>query len=161
MTFNGPAIIFESADEAMEGIRDGRVKAGQVVILRGLGVKGGPGMATASRVVFAIDGAGLETDVALVTDGQMSGLVNKGMVICEVSPESAGGGPLMLVENGDPIAIDLEKRTVDLAIPEQEMAARQERLGHPALPASSGWLSIYQRTVQPLGKGAVISEIKK
>lgn len=159
MTFNGPAIIFDSADEAMEAVRNGQVISGQVVILRGLGVKGGPGMATASRVVFAIDGAGLETDVALVTDGQMSGLVNKGMVICEVSPEAAGGGPLMLVEDGDPIAIDLERRTVDLAIPDQEMAARLERLGHPALPASSGWLSIYQRTVQPLNKGAVISKV--
>ena len=71
--------------------------AGDAVILRGLGVRGGPGMGMASRVVFALDGAGLGPDVAVVTDGQLSGLVNKGFVVGEVNPEAATGGPLALV----------------------------------------------------------------
>ena len=82
---------------------------------------------SASRVVFAIYAAGLENDVAFVSDGQLSGLCNKGMTVAEVSPESAIGGPLALVENGDRIAIDLDARTIALDVPDTELDARRTR----------------------------------
>ena len=93
--------VSSSADDAIAALREGKIEAGDAVILRGLGVRGGPGMGMASRIVFAIDGAGLGPDVAVVTDGQLSGLVNKGLVVGEVNPEAATGGPLALVEDGD------------------------------------------------------------
>jgi dihydroxy-acid dehydratase len=126
------------------------------VVLRGQGVRGGPGMGGASRLVFQIDGAGLGPDVAIVTDGQLSGLVNKGLVLGEVAPEAATGGPLGLVENGDVIAIDVEKKSVTLEVPEAELAVRRSRFKAPAPKDDSGWLSIYRRTVRPLAKGAVL-----
>jgi dihydroxy-acid dehydratase len=127
-----------------------------VVVLRGMGVKGGPGMAMASALVFALDGAGLSEQVAVVTDGQLSGLVNRGLVVGEISPEAAEGGPLGLVENGDLISIDVERRLVNLEVSESELAARRERWRSLASTHERGWLSIYQRVVQPLPKGAVL-----
>jgi dihydroxy-acid dehydratase len=157
--FTGPARVFELADDAMEAVRVGAVKAGDVVVLRGLGVKGGPGMSTASRVVFALDGAGLGDLCALVTDGQLSGLVNRGLVVGEVSPEAATGGTLGLVEDGDIIAIDARARSAELEVSEDELAARRGRLkNEPVDPGRPGWLSIYRDTVQPLSKGAILSD---
>ena len=115
-------------------MQKGELKPGGVLVLRGCGPKGGPAMAgSASRVVFAIYAAGLENDVAFVSDGQLSGLCNKGLTIAEVSPESAVGGPLSLVENGDRIVIDVDARTLDLDVPETELAARRARRGEPVL----------------------------
>jgi len=111
---------------------------------------------SASRVVFAIYAAGLENEVAFVSDGQLSGLCNKGMTVAEVSPESAVGGPLALVENGDRIRIDLDSRILDLDVPAAEIDARRARRGEVALPAATGYLSIYQRSVQPMSTGAVL-----
>jgi dihydroxy-acid dehydratase len=111
---------------------------------------------SASRVVFAIYAAGLENDVAFVSDGQLSGLCNKGLTIAEVSPEAAVGGPLSLVENGDRIVIDVDARTLDLDVPETELAARRVRRGDPVPTKSTGYLSIYQRVVQPMSTGAVL-----
>ena len=96
MSSPGPAKVFESAQEALDGVKAGLIEPGQVVVLRGLGVTGSPGMGMASALVFALDGAGLTGQVAVVTDGQLSGLVNKGIVVGEVSPEAAAGGPLGL-----------------------------------------------------------------
>ena len=110
----------------------------------------------ASRVVFALDAAGLTDEVAFVSDGQLSGLCLKGLMVAEVSPESATGGPLSLVETGDRIRIDVDQAVLDLDVPEAELAARRARRGNPALKESSGYLSIYQRTVQPMSKGAVL-----
>ena len=108
---------------------------GDVVVLRGLGVRGGPGMGMASRVVFAIDGAGLGPHVAFVTDGQLSGLVNKGLVVGEVTPEAATGGPLALVVDGDPITIDADAGTIELLRPRGRArgAARKAQAHRPAL----------------------------
>ena len=96
LEFRGPANIFHSRDEALAAIKEGRVRPGDVVVLRGLGVIGGPGMAMTSAVVFALDGAGLIDDVAMITEGQLSGLVNDGLVVGEASPEAASVGPLAL-----------------------------------------------------------------
>ena len=155
--FEGAALVYDDVPEAIAGVQKRDLRAGHVLVLRGCGPKGGPAMAgSASRVVFAIYAAGLENEVAFVSDGQLSGLCNKGMTIAEVSPESAVGGPLAWVENGDRIRIDLNTRTVDLDIPAIEVESRRMRRGNVPLPAATGYLSIYQRTVQPMSTGAVL-----
>jgi dihydroxy-acid dehydratase len=158
LEFAGPAIVFESQVEALKGVRAGLIKPGQVVVLRGLGVTGSPGMGMASQLVFALDGAGLTGQVAVVTDGQLSGLVNKGIVVGEVSPEAAAGGPLGLVHDGDTIRIDVPARTADLEVPREELGERKAALAAnpPPRPVEVGWLSVYQRLVRPLPEGAVL-----
>ena len=99
----------------MELIQDGRIQPGHVLVMRGAGVRGGPAMGGgASRVVFAVDGAGLGDKIAILTDGHLSGLVCKGLVVAELSPEAATGGPLALVQDGDSITIDLDTRRSDV-----------------------------------------------
>jgi len=155
--FEGGAIVYDDVLEAISGVQKGDVKPGHVLVLRGCGPKGGPAMAgSASRVVFAIYAAGLENEVAFVSDGQLSGLCNKGMTVAEVSPESAIGGPLAYVENGDRISIDLDSRTLNLDVPPPEVAARRARRGEITLPAATGYLDIYRRSVQPMSTGAVL-----
>ena len=155
--FTGTAIVYEGGPDAIQGIEKGEVKSGHVLVVRGMGLKGGPGMAgPASRVVFALDSAGLADDVAFVSDGQLSGLCLKGLMVAEVSPEAAVGGPLSLVENGDRIRIDVDARTLDLDVQETELARRRARRGEVRLPKAGGYLSIYQRTVQPMSTGAVL-----
>ncbi len=156
LKMTGRANIFHSRDEALQAIKDGKVKAGDVVILRGLGVIGGPGMAMTSAVVFAIENAGLIDQVGVITEGQLSGLVNRGLVVGEASPEAAAGGPIAFVENGDAISIDIAAKRVDLDVPEALLAERRKK--HPTFGAQNerGWLSVYQRTVRPVHKGAVL-----
>ena len=154
--FSGPAKVFRSREEGLAGIRDGQVRAGQVLVLTGLGLRGAPGMGLTSAFVFAIDGAGLSEEVVVITDGQMSGLVNNGLVVAEVSPEGAIGGPLGLVEDGDVISVDVDARTLDLDVPEAELARRREKLAPLRQPAGCSWLSVYAKTVQPLAKGATL-----
>jgi dihydroxy-acid dehydratase len=158
LEFSGPARVFESAQEALDGLTAGLIEPGQVVVLRGLGVTGSPGMGMASALVFALDGAGLTGQVAVVTDGQLSGLVNKGIVVGEVSPEAAAGGPLGLVRDGDQISIDVPARTADLRVPAEELAGRKaaRAADPPSRRAEVGWLSVYQRLVRPLPEGAVL-----
>jgi dihydroxy-acid dehydratase len=158
LDFAGPAKVFESAQEALDGLKAGLIEAGQVVVLRGLGVTGSPGMGMASALVFALDGKDLTGEVCVVTDGQLSGLVNKGIVVGEISPEAAAGGPLGLVRDGDMIRVDVLGRTADLDVPDEELAARRAELdAHPREKAREiGWLSVYQRLVRPLPEGAVL-----
>lgn len=157
--YTGTALVYDGVPEAIDGILRGELKPGGTLVLRGCGPKGGPAMAgSASRVVFAIYAAELENDVAFVTDGQLSGLCNKGLTIAEVSPEAAIGGPLALVENGDRISIDIDAGTLDLDVPETELGVRRVRRGNPPLRQSTGYLSIYQRSVQPMSMGAVLIE---
>lgn len=156
---SGPAVVYDDGDAAIAGIRDGAVQPGQVLVVRGMGLKGGPGMAgPASMVLFALDAAGLAGEVAFVSDGQLSGLCLKGLTVAEVSPEAAVGGPLALVENGDLVTIDVETRTLDLEVSVAELDERRARRGDVPLPESSGYLSIYQRIVQPMSTGAVVVE---
>jgi dihydroxy-acid dehydratase len=159
--FTGPAIVYDDALNAIDAIAHGDVEPGRVLVVRGMGPKGGPGMAgPASRVAFALDAAGLTDTVAFVSDGQLSGLCLKGFTIAEVSPESAVGGPLSLVEAGDRIAIDVDRGVLDLEVDDAELEARRARRGGaaPALRKSTGYLSIYRRTVQPMSTGAVLIE---
>jgi dihydroxy-acid dehydratase len=156
LEFRGKARCFDSADDAMEGLKLGKIAPGDVVVLRGLGVRGGPGMGMASKVVFALDGAGLGGEVAFITDGQLSGLVNKGLVVGEINPEAATGGPLALVVDGDPISIDAEAGTISLDVNEAELTARRAKLKLTDQHSEEGWLAIYERSVQPLQQGAAL-----
>jgi dihydroxy-acid dehydratase len=160
--FAGPAVVFDSTAEATSAINADRLQPGDVLVLRGNGLKGGPGMAgPVSKVVFTVYAAGLEHDVAVVSDGQLSGLVNKGLVVGEVSPEAAAGGPLALVHDGDQISIDLDRRSLDLHVSDDELNGRLLELGDLTLPKSSGYLSIYQQSVQPMSTGAVLGSRDK
>ena len=156
LTFTGRARCFSTADQAMAALKEKKIVPGDVVVLRGLGVRGGPGMGMASRVVFALDGAGLGADVAFVTDGQLSGLVNKGLVVGEVTPEAAVGGPIGLIMDGDRIAIDAEAKTIVLEVAEAELAARRAKFVQKDQHSEEGWLAIYERSVQPLSRGAAL-----
>lgn len=154
--FRGPAKVFEDRVPALEAIRSGKIQAGDVVVLRGDGVKGGPGMGGAANMaVFALDGMGLALKVAVVTDGQMSGLANKGLVVAEVEPEGGVAGPLSVVRDGDVISIDVDQRTIDLEVAEAELQARLEHAQVVAKPAR-GWLSIYRHMAAPLSGGAAL-----
>ncbi|HEX6999246.1 MAG TPA: dihydroxy-acid dehydratase [Gammaproteobacteria bacterium] len=155
--FRGPAVVYEDGFDAIAGIERGEVRPGHVLVVRGMGPKGGPGMAgPASHVVFALYSRNLQNDVAFVSDGQLSGLCNKGLTVAEVSPEAAVGGPLALVENGDEIAIDVDAQRLDLEVPEEVLAARRARLAEPSLKPATGWLAIYRRAVRPMSEGVVL-----
>ncbi|BBP52634.1 dihydroxy-acid dehydratase [Pseudomonas sp. St386] len=155
--FEGPAICFERSADAIEALQDGRIQPGHVVVMRGAGVRGGPAMGGgASKVVFAIDGAGLGDHVAMLTDGHLSGLVCKGLVVAEVAPEAAVGGPLALVEDGDIITIDLDHNRLDAHISEIDMQARRARWQPLAPQFGGGWLDIYRHNVSSMERGAVL-----
>jgi dihydroxy-acid dehydratase len=155
--FSGPAKVFHSREAGLAGIRDGEVVPGQVVVLSGLGLRGSPGMGFTSAFAFALDGAGLGEQVVMVTDGQMSGLLNRGLMVAEVSPEGALGGPLGLVRDGDPISIDVDARTIDLHVAADELASRRAGQDPRPVAAGCGWLSVYARSVRPLRDGAVLA----
>jgi dihydroxy-acid dehydratase len=154
-TFSAPAVVFEDESLAIAGLETGQVRSGQVVVLRMMGPKGGPGTVFAASFMAALVGAGLGDGVAVVTDGELSGL-NSGITIGQVMPEAAEGGPLAAVVDGDTISIDLNRRTITLEVAEDELQRRLASL--PARPATTekGWLAMYQQLVQPLAKGAVL-----
>jgi dihydroxy-acid dehydratase len=158
LSFRGPAKVVHSRAEGVAAAKAGRFTAGDVVVLTGLGLRGSPGMGLTSALMFAIDGAGLSAKVAVITDGQMSGLVNGGLVVAEVAPEGAAGGPLGLVRDGDVISIDVDERAIDLEVDPAELERRRAELPPLRAPADCGWLSVYARTVGPLARGATLSE---
>ncbi|MFG2077855.1 dihydroxy-acid dehydratase [Nonomuraea maritima] len=125
--FSGPAVVFESQEQAVEGILGGRVKAGDVVVIRYEGPKGGPGMQEMLYPTSFLKGKGLGKVCALVTDGRFSGGTS-GLSIGHASPEAAEGGTIALVEDGDIIDIDIPNRSMELRVPEAELAARRERV---------------------------------
>ena len=158
--FTGQALVFGSQEEGISALAAGRIQPGTVAVLRGMGPIGGPGVALASSFVAAVEGAGLNGQVAIVTDGQLSGL-NRGTAVGQVCPEAAQGGPIAWVRDGDTIEIDVASRQINLLVGEAELAARQAE-GQPAhRPAQeNGWLDIYSRTVKPLSRGAVLIPLK-
>lgn len=155
--FEGRALVFEDEDEAIRGIETGAVSAGQVVVLRNMGPKGGPGTVFAASFMAALVGAGLGSGVAVVTDGELSGL-NSGITVGQVMPEAAEGGPLALVRDGDAIEIDLNRRSLTLRVADEELARRRAGWRPPEAPARFGWLSLYGQLVQPLSQGAVLGK---
>lgn len=155
--FEGPARIFEDEDKAIEGLEDGTIKHGQVIVLRNMGPIGGPGTVFACSFMAALVGAGLGSGVAVVTDGELSGL-NSGITVGQVMPEAAEGGPLGLVSDGDMISIDLNNRSIEFNVSEAELAQRRALWKPPPEPAQFGWLTLYRQLVQPLSKGAVLGK---
>lgn len=156
-TFAGPAVVFEDENLAIEGLKTGTVRAGDVIVLRMMGPKGGPGTMFAASFMAALVGAGLGDKVAVVTDGELSGL-NSGITIGQVMPEAAEGGPLAAVENRDAITIDLTRCSIELGISETALAARMAALAPCPPTREKGWLAMYQQLVQPLSKGAVLGK---
>ncbi|NUA27812.1 dihydroxy-acid dehydratase [Cupriavidus basilensis] len=157
-SFRGRAMVFHSQEEAITALADGRITEGTVACLRGMGPIGGPGVALASSFVAAVEGAGFNGKVAVVTDGQLSGL-NRGVAVGQVCPEAAAGGPLALVKDGDDIEIDIPARQINLLIDENEMASRRAEATPIQGASEQGWLSIYSKTVTPLARGAVLIPI--
>lgn len=154
--FHGPAKIFHSREEGIQAIADGKISPGDVAVLRGLGVTGGPAMGMVSAFVFALDGHGLSEKVAVISDGQLSGLVNRGIVMGEVSPEAASDGPLGRLQDGDEIHINLTTGRADLLVEQEELASRPTyQPPHP--PAElTGLLDQYRSLATPLACGAVL-----
>ncbi|WP_159501615.1 dihydroxy-acid dehydratase [Microbacterium sp. 18062] len=157
--FTGPAKIFHTREEGIEAIANGTIREGDVIVLRGVGLVGGPGMGFVSALIFAITAAGLAGKVAMVTDGQFSGLANTGIVVGEVSPEAATGGTIGLLEDDDRIRIDLAEGRVDVLVDPETLAARP-----PFVPVAGaeigGYLDVYRAAVQPLACGAVLCDRK-
>lgn len=148
--FQGPAKVFVGEDDAIAALGDGRIQRGDVIVLRGMGPRGGPGTVFAASFVAALNGAGLGGHVAVVTDGELSGL-NHGLVVGQVMPEAADGGPLAGLDNGDTVTIDLDARRIDThpvrdGEPVRATGERPER----------GWLGQYAALVGPVQRGAVL-----
>ncbi|WP_346795442.1 dihydroxy-acid dehydratase [Halomonas sp. Bachu 37] len=155
--FSGSARVFGSEEEAQARINDGTVVAGDVVVIRYEGPKGGPGMREMLTPTSAIMGRGLGNDVALITDGRFSG-GSHGFVVGHVSPEAFEGGPLALVEDGDSITIDAEADTIDVAISDDEMQRRRAAWQQPAPRYTRGVLAKYARLVSSASTGAVTDQ---
>ncbi|HSG33636.1 MAG TPA: dihydroxy-acid dehydratase [Sphingomonadaceae bacterium] len=152
--FTGPAKVFEDSMECLQAIEDGKVVAGDVVIARNQGLKGGPAMGGgASLVLFALDAAGLAKTTAFVTDGQLSGLCLKGLTVAEVHPEAATGGPIGKVRDGDMITISVANRRLDIDVPPEELAARP---GVGYLNAATGYLGNFRQDVRDMATGGVL-----
>ncbi len=149
--FSGPARVFDEEDDAFEAVQNGKVKAGDVVIIRNVGPKGAPGMPEMLSVTSAIVGAGLGGDVALVTDGRFSGATH-GFMVGHVSPEAARGGPIALVRDGDKITIDVDRRELNV---ECDLAARAKDWQARAPKYKSGVFAKYAQSVSSASDGAV------
>jgi len=152
--FEGPARVFDREQAAMQALEDGTIQAGDVVVIRYEGPKGGPGMREMLMITGAIKGAGLGKSVLLLTDGRFSGGTT-GLCVGHIAPEAVDGGPIALVKDGDRIKIDTVKRTLDLLVDESELATR--RSGFKPLPQryTSGVLGKYSKLVRSASKGAV------
>jgi dihydroxy-acid dehydratase len=154
LSFQGRAKVFDSEEAALQGILDGAVKAGDVVVIRYEGPRGGPGMREMLSPTSAIMGKGLGSEVALITDGRFSG-GSHGFVVGHVSPEAALGGPLALVKNGDVITIDAQRREITLHAAAGELKKRAKRWVAPKPYARRGALAKYSRQVSSASLGAV------
>ncbi|MDM9631630.1 dihydroxy-acid dehydratase [Robiginitalea aurantiaca] len=158
LKFEGPARVFEGEFEANKGIGEGSVKAGDVVVIRYEGPKGGPGMPEMLKPTSAIMGAGLGKDVALITDGRFSGGTH-GFVVGHVTPEAQSGGPIALIQDGDLISIDAEKNTLSVALSSAELEKRRDKWKAPELKVRKGSLYKYAMTVSSASQGCVTDEI--
>jgi len=156
MRHEGPARVFESEEEAYRAILGGKIRAGDVVVIRYEGPRGGPGMREMLSPTSALIGMGLGSSVALITDGRFSG-GTQGACIGHVSPEAAEGGPIALVREGDRIRIDIPARRLDLLIPEEELEERRRRW-RPRKKRVSGVLARYARLVSSGARGAVLED---
>jgi len=154
LRFEGRARVFHSEEKALQAILDSEIVAGDVIVIRYEGPKGGPGMREMLSPTGAIMGKGLGADVALITDGRFSG-GSHGFVVGHVTPEAAVGGPIALIEDDDRIIIDGEERRIDIDISAEEMEARKARWVRPVSNVTTGALAKYRATVRSASEGAV------
>ena len=152
LAHRGAARVFDSMEECLAALQAGRVQAGEVVVLRYEGPRGGPGLTEVFKVVGYLNALGLDTSCALVTDGKISGFA-KGPFICQVSPEAALGGPIALVRDGDQIEVDIPRRRLNLLVPPSEIEARRRAWARPAPRVRHGLLSLYARLAEPAERG--------
>lgn len=157
LLFKGTAKVFNSEYDANDGIRDGLVKKGDVVVIRYEGPKGGPGMPEMLKPTAAIMGAGLGKDVALITDGRFSGGTH-GFVVGHISPEAQEGGAIGLLKDGDVITIDAESNSINVDVSDEELAKRKESWVQPELKFKKGVLYKYSRSVSSAAQGCVTDE---
>lgn len=157
LAFSGPARVFDSEEEANAGIADGTVQKGDVIVIRYVGPKGGPGMPEMLKPTSAIMGAGLGKDVALITDGRFSG-GSHGFVVGHVTPEAQVGGTIALVQNGDMIHIDAEKNTIVVDVDDETLQARKADWTAPPLKAEHGTLLKYAKMVSSASQGCVTDD---
>lgn len=151
----GPARVFDCEEDAVAAIKGGKIVAGDVVVIRYEGPKGGPGMREMLNPTSVIAGMGLGSEVALITDGRFSG-ASRGASIGHVCPEAAAGGPIALVEEGDVICIDINNNRLDVKISDEEMAARKAKW-QPRVPeVTTGYLARYAAMAAPASKGAIL-----
>lgn len=155
--FSGPAKVYDGEFLANDGIRNGEVKKGNVVVIRYEGPKGGPGMPEMLKPTAAIMGAGLGKDVALITDGRFSGGTH-GFVVGHVAPEAQDGGTIGLLQDGDIVTIDAEKNSISVALSDEEIQSRKGKWQQPALKVSKGSLYKYAKMVSSASQGCVTDE---
>jgi dihydroxy-acid dehydratase len=154
--YRGPARVFTGEESALEAILEGEIQAGDVVVIRYEGPRGGPGMREMLMATSALAGMGLDDRVALLTDGRFSG-ATRGAAICHVSPEAAAGGPIALVKEGDVIELDLHNKRLQLEISEEEMEKRRGSWSPPKPGISEGYLARYAAMVSSANRGAILS----
>ena len=157
LQFTGPAKVYDSEEDANNGIKNGQVERGDVVVIRYVGPKGGPGMPEMLKPTAGIMGAGLGKHVALITDGRFSGGTH-GFVVGHITPEAQVGGTIALIKNGDEISIDASENKINLHISKQEIIDRKKSWIQPKIKASSGSLFKYANVVSSASKGCVTDE---
>ncbi len=151
----GPARVFDSEEAAVGAILGNQIKAGDIVVIRYEGPKGGPGMREMLTPTSALSGMGLDSSVALITDGRFSG-GTRGAAIGHISPEAFEGGPIALLKEGDEINIDIENRRIDIALSDDDLEARKSQWTKPEIKIKSGYLALYARLVSSAAQGAVL-----
>ena len=153
--YEGEAICFDSEEEAEEAILSGKVHEGHVVVIRYEGPKGGPGMREMFKAMKYLYGRGLALSTALITDGRFSG-TNNGCFVGHISPEAAEGGPIAIVHDGDKIVIDVESRSLELKVPQEEIEARLKAWKRPEPKFKKGWLGLYCKIAASGSEGAIL-----
>jgi len=151
--FNGLARIFETEDDASNALMADQIEPGTVVIVRGIGPAGDPGMRLLQRFLWLSAAKGMMDKIAFLTDGRFSG-TNKGCAVAHISPEAAVGGPLALVEDGDTIEIDLPAARIDLLVDEEELGRRREKWSRPEPRVKKGYLALYSKMADSTARGA-------
>ncbi|MFT7533970.1 MAG: dihydroxy-acid dehydratase, partial [Gammaproteobacteria bacterium] len=157
LQFTGPARVYDAEEDMLKALEDGKIGKGDVIVIRFEGPKGGPGMPEMLTPTSAIMGAGLGSDVALLTDGRFSG-GSHGFIIGHVTPEAQEGGPIALIEEGDIVEIDAETNRLDVMISDDEMAVRRAAWTAPAYKATRGTLYKYIKNVSDASRGCVTDE---
>jgi dihydroxy-acid dehydratase len=155
MKFEGTVKVFDSEEDGMKAILNGNINAGDIVVIRYEGPKGGPGMREMLSPTSAIAGMGLSESAALITDGRFSG-GTRGPCIGHISPEAMEGGPIAVLKNGDRIRIDIPKRIIDVLLPDEEIKKRLSQWKQPMPKIRHGYLARYARLVSSASSGAIM-----